>query len=67
MSVDLHIEEMRHQVRTNRVAIGPTVNFIKNSNPKHSFVIFGAKILFEKHAHKMLMKLTPNLFYTSGS
>jgi hypothetical protein len=27
--------------------------------PKHSFVIFGAKILYEKCMRKMLMKLTP--------
>jgi len=30
----------------------------KNSNPKHSFVIFGTKILYEKRASKTLMKLT---------
>jgi len=30
----------------------------KISNPKHSFVIFGAKILYKKCASKMLMKLT---------
>ncbi len=30
----------------------------KISNPKHSFVIFGAKILWEKCASKTLMKLT---------
>jgi len=32
----------------------------KISNPKHSFVIFGAKILYEKYERKMLMKLTPS-------
>jgi hypothetical protein len=31
----------------------------KISNPKHSFVIFGAKILYEKCVRKTLMKLTP--------
>jgi len=30
----------------------------KISNPKHSFVIFGAKILYEKLKRKTLMKLT---------
>jgi len=34
----------------------------KISNPKHSFVIFGAKILYEKLAHIMLMKLTAGVF-----
>jgi len=29
------------------------------TNPKHSFVIFGAKILFKKRTRKTLMKLTP--------
>jgi len=29
------------------------------TNPKHSFVIFGTKILYKKPAHKTLMKLTP--------
>jgi len=29
------------------------------SNPKHSFVIFGAKFLYKKLEHKTLMKLTP--------
>jgi len=37
------------------------------SNPKHSFVIFGAKILCEKRAHKMLMKLTPVLLLQNGN
>jgi len=27
--------------------------------PKQSFVIFGAKIFYKKHAHKMMMKSTP--------
>jgi len=31
----------------------------KISYSKHSFVIFGAKILYKKYARKMLMKLTP--------
>jgi len=31
----------------------------KISNPKHSFVVFVAKILYKKRARKMLMKLTP--------
>jgi len=31
----------------------------KTSNPKHSFVIFGTKILYKKCARKTLMKLTP--------
>ncbi len=31
----------------------------KTSNPKHSFVIFGAKILYKQCVHKTLMKLTP--------
>jgi len=53
--------------------IPPVVNFInilhanfgpiflrqKFLNPKHSFVIFGAKILYKKRARKTLMKLTP--------
>jgi len=29
-------------------------------NPKHSFVSFGAKILFEKRVRNMLLKLTPD-------
>ncbi len=33
----------------------------KISNPKHSFVIFGTKISYEKHGHKKLMKLTPGV------
>jgi len=33
----------------------------KISNPKHSFVIFGAKILYKKCVHKMVMKLTPSV------
>jgi len=51
----------------------PIVNFInilrthfelifwhqKISNPKQSFIIFGAKILYKKRVHKTLMKLTP--------
>jgi hypothetical protein len=28
------------------------------SNPKHSFVIFDAKILYKKHSSKTLMKMT---------
>jgi len=35
----------------------------KISNPKHSFVIFGAKILYKKRARKMLMKLTPGVSF----
>jgi len=31
------------------------------TNPKPKFVIFGAKISYEKPGHKMLMKLTPGL------
>jgi len=31
----------------------------KTSNPKHSCVIFGAKILYIKCRHKTLLKLTP--------
>jgi len=38
----------------------------KISNPKHSFVIFGAKILYKKHEHKMLMKSTPGCVKTFG-
>jgi len=34
----------------------------KISNPKASFVVFGAKILYEKCTHKMLMKLTLEIF-----
>ena len=30
----------------------------KISNPKASFVVLGAKILYKKHARKTLMKLT---------
>jgi len=30
------------------------------SNPQHIFVIFGDKILYAKHMHKTLMKLTPD-------
>jgi len=30
----------------------------QNFKPKASFVVFGTKILFEKHTCKMLMKLT---------
>jgi len=30
----------------------------KKSNPKHSFVIFGTKILAKKRVRKTLMKLT---------
>ncbi len=41
----------------------------KISNPKHSFVIFGTKILYEKHVWKTLMKLTEehclNITFTS--
>jgi len=37
----------------------------KNLNPKQSFVIFGAKILYKKSAHKMLMKLTPGKQFIS--
>jgi len=33
----------------------------KISNPKHSFVIFGAKILYKKCMRKTLMKLTQGL------
>jgi hypothetical protein len=33
----------------------------KISNPKASFVVFGAKILYEKYARKTLMKLTAEL------
>jgi hypothetical protein len=33
----------------------------KISNPKHGFVLFDAKILYEKRAHKTLMKLTAEL------
>jgi hypothetical protein len=36
----------------------------KTSNLKHSFVIFGAKISYDKCVCKMLMKLTPCLFLT---
>jgi len=56
------------------VKFTPGVNFIniaharfayeifvaKISNPKASFVVFGAKILYKKCACKMLMKLTPD-------
>jgi hypothetical protein len=35
--------------------------FFLVSNPKHRFVIFGAKILYEKCLCKMLMTLTPVL------
>ncbi len=56
----------------------PRVNFInilrayflykilapKISNPKHTFVIFGAKILYKKCACRMFKKLTP--FYVSS-
>jgi len=35
----------------------------KISNPKASFVAFGAKILYEKSAHKMLMKLTQGFLF----
>jgi len=35
----------------------------KISNPKHSFVIFGAKILHEKHARIMLMKFIVGVVY----
>jgi len=42
-----------------RAHFGPIFLCQKISNPKHSFVIFGAKILYEKCARKMLMKLTP--------
>jgi len=31
----------------------------KISNPKASFVVFGAKSSYEKCAHKMLMKFSP--------
>jgi len=31
----------------------------KISNPKHRFVIFGAKLLYEQCPRRMLMKLTP--------
>jgi len=34
----------------------------KISNPKARFVIFGAKILYKKHARKTLMKLTQGLY-----
>jgi len=37
----------------------------KTSNPKHSFVIFGAKILYKKCVRKTLMKLTPELLKIS--
>jgi len=37
----------------------------KTSNPKHSFVIFGTKILYKKCACKMLMKLTPIVKFTN--
>ncbi len=30
------------------------------SNPKHRFVIFGAKILYKKCTRRTLMKLTPD-------
>jgi len=36
-------------------------SFFLVSNPKPSFVIFGAKILYKKRARKMLMKLTPSV------
>ncbi len=53
----------------------PGVNFIKVlhtrflykilapkiTNPKHSFLIFGIKISYEKCSHKMLIKLAPCL------
>jgi len=32
----------------------------KISNPKASFVVFGAKILYEKCARNLMMKLTPD-------
>jgi len=34
----------------------------KISNPKASFVIFGAKILYKKCARNLLMKSTPALY-----
>jgi len=37
----------------------------KFQNPKNSFVVFGAKILYEKRVHKMLMKLTPVVIFTN--
>ncbi len=36
----------------------------KTSDPKHSFVIFGAKIVYEKRVRKTLMKLTPEVSTT---
>jgi len=36
----------------------------KTLNPKHSFVIFGANILYKKCACKTLMKLTPVYVHT---
>ncbi len=59
------------------VKLTPGVNFInvlrehflnkifgaKISNPKVSFKVFCAKILYEKRALKMLMKLTPLYFF----
>ncbi len=33
----------------------------KTSNPKHSFVIFGAKILYKKRESKTWMNLTPSV------
>jgi len=38
----------------------------KISNPKHSIINFGAKILYEKCSHKMLMKLTPDAWLKSA-
>jgi len=40
-------------------------SFILVSNPKHSFVIFGTKILYETQARKILMKLTPGVNITN--
>jgi len=37
------------------------------TNPKHSFVIFGAKISYEKRVRKTLMKLTSCVFQISRS
>jgi hypothetical protein len=35
----------------------------KISKPNHSFIIFGTTISYEKHGHKTLMKLTPDIYF----
>jgi len=58
--LDVYVEEVRCQFHQHFMrAFLPIFWSQKISNPKHSFVIFGAKILYKKCVRKTLMKSTP--------